>query len=208
MPMATRRKRSKSVSRSLLLKPALNPVTNKLRRVAPRNRIDFRSKGTRTLAEQYKQVRSYFGLTQKELANILGKDSLTVSRVECGKLPGDRFRIEQLLELARLFGEVYNPADAPGWFKTPLPRCGDQSPLDLTRTAAGMLALHDMLKTPSGAGKQLGQAPNKQIAIGLLDEWLADESGYDEATWPVLRESIEQSRTSYRRRFADETRHS
>lgn len=39
--------------------------------------------------------------------------------------------------------------------------------------------------------------------IALLDEWLADESGYDETTWPILKEEIEKSRTSTRKRFSE-----
>lgn len=41
----------------------------------------------------------------------------------------------------------------------------------------------------------------RQAAIALLDEWLADESGYDEEVWPILRETIEANRLSNRRRF-------
>ncbi len=40
-------------------------------------------------------------------------------------------------------------------------------------------------------------------AIALLDRWLADESGYDERTWPTLKKAIEESRTSKRKRFRD-----
>ncbi|MCK4341935.1 MAG: hypothetical protein KAY37_09460 [Phycisphaerae bacterium] len=39
--------------------------------------------------------------------------------------------------------------------------------------------------------------------IALLDEWLADESGYDEKTWPGLKAQIEESRTSTRSQFGD-----
>lgn len=39
-------------------------------------------------------------------------------------------------------------------------------------------------------------------AIALLESWLADESGYDEKTWPRLKRSIERNRLSYRRRFS------
>ena len=39
-------------------------------------------------------------------------------------------------------------------------------------------------------------------AIDLLNEWLADDSGYDERTWPELKRAIERDRTSYRRRFS------
>jgi hypothetical protein len=40
-------------------------------------------------------------------------------------------------------------------------------------------------------------------AIDLLNAWLADDSGYDERTWPELKKAIEENRTSYRRRFGD-----
>jgi len=39
--------------------------------------------------------------------------------------------------------------------------------------------------------------------IALLDEWLSDDSGYDEATWPGLKEHIEEARTSTRKRFSE-----
>jgi hypothetical protein len=37
--------------------------------------------------------------------------------------------------------------------------------------------------------------------IALLDEWLRDESGYDEETWPELKAAIERDRPSIRRLF-------
>ncbi|HLO48452.1 MAG TPA: hypothetical protein VK211_08580 [Kamptonema sp.] len=33
-----------------------------------------------------------------------------------------------------------------------------------------------------------------QKVIELLDEWMADESGYDEETWPELKAAIEKER--------------
>ena len=39
--------------------------------------------------------------------------------------------------------------------------------------------------------------------IRLLHQWLADESGYDEATWPVVKQAIEEHRLSHRKRFCD-----
>lgn len=30
----------------------------------------------------------------------------------------------------------------------------------------------------------------REEAIRLLDEWLTDESGYDEETWPILQEAL------------------
>jgi hypothetical protein len=38
----------------------------------------------------------------------------------------------------------------------------------------------------------------------LLDEWLADESGYDEEAWSGLKEALDRDRLSYRRLFVDQ----
>jgi hypothetical protein len=37
----------------------------------------------------------------------------------------------------------------------------------------------------------------------LLQEWLQDESGYEEATWPIVKQLIEENALSNRRRFSD-----
>lgn len=42
-----------------------------------------------------------------------------------------------------------------------------------------------------------------QIAIGLLNAWLADESRYDEDVWPIVKAGIEEHRLSERKRFSD-----
>jgi hypothetical protein len=39
--------------------------------------------------------------------------------------------------------------------------------------------------------------------LALLDQWLADESGFDESIWPELKKSIDESRTSKRKRFSE-----
>lgn len=35
----------------------------------------------------------------------------------------------------------------------------------------------------------------------LLDEWMADESGYAEETWPELKEALDRDRLGYRKLF-------
>lgn len=37
--------------------------------------------------------------------------------------------------------------------------------------------------------------------IQLLNEWLADESGYDEEAWPKLKQLLEENRSSDRSLF-------
>jgi len=39
--------------------------------------------------------------------------------------------------------------------------------------------------------------------ISLLDEWMSDESGYDEETWPELKTALERDRLSSRKLFDD-----
>lgn len=45
------------------------------------------------------------------------------------------------------------------------------------------------------------QRQRARRAIALLDQWLFDDSGYDEETWPDLKEALEENRLSSRRLF-------
>jgi excisionase family DNA binding protein len=47
------------------------------------------------------------------------------------------------------------------------------------------------------------QIRKNQAVRELLAEWMADESGYDEAAWPIVKELIEENRLSDRKRFSD-----
>lgn len=49
----------------------------------------------------------------------------------------------------------------------------------------------------------MAQRQKNQAAIRLLQEWLADESGYDEQNWPRIKQAIEENRLSDRKRFDD-----
>jgi len=48
-----------------------------------------------------------------------------------------------------------------------------------------------------------GPRSKNAAAIALINRWLADDSGHDERTWPLLKKAIERSRTSKRKRFRD-----
>ena len=43
----------------------------------------------------------------------------------------------------------------------------------------------------------------KGDVLSLLDEWLTDDSGYEEESWPQLREALDQDRLSDRPLFKD-----
>jgi hypothetical protein len=47
------------------------------------------------------------------------------------------------------------------------------------------------------------QKQKNESVIELLDEWLADESGYDERVWPTVKKLIEENRLSDGSRFGD-----
>lgn len=64
--------------------------------------------------------------------------------------------------------------------------------------------VHSQLKTEkSGAEtpKMNAQREKNQAARRLIQEWLMEESGYDEAIWPTVKQAIEENRTSYRKHF-------
>ena len=43
---------------------------------------------------------------------------------------------------------------------------------------------------------------NNEAARALLQQWMEDESGYDERVWPQVKQMIEENRLSDRKRFA------
>lgn len=62
---------------------------------------------------------------------------------------------------------------------------------------------HDsVIVTPQKQNEQV-QRDKNEAARRLLQEWLADESGYDEEVWPQVKQLIEDNRLSTRSRFSD-----
>ena len=57
---------------------------------------------------------------------------------------------------------------------------------------------HSRLRTETVVVTQ--QAKNR-AAIYLIQQWLDDESGYDQKAWPILKQTIEENRLSTRKRF-------
>lgn len=47
----------------------------------------------------------------------------------------------------------------------------------------------------------VAQHLKNQSCIDLLNEWLADTSGYDEENWPKVKEMLEANRLSNRKLF-------
>jgi len=52
-------------------------------------------------------------------------------------------------------------------------------------------------------GKDAGRRTKEQLAIQVLQQWMLDDSGYDEENWPVVKRTLEENRLSQRRRFND-----
>jgi hypothetical protein len=51
--------------------------------------------------------------------------------------------------------------------------------------------------------REVASTKRSEEAIQLLEEWLADESGYDEEAWPELKAALERDRLSDRKLFVD-----
>lgn len=60
----------------------------------------------------------------------------------------------------------------------------------------------EALPSQADSGSRRRRQPNR-AALRLLEEWLNDESGYDEQTWPELKQALEENRSSGRRLFCD-----
>jgi len=55
--------------------------------------------------------------------------------------------------------------------------------------------------TPKSRSSRVQRQTNPDEVIALLDKWLEDESGYDEETWPQLKEALDRDRLSSRKLF-------
>ncbi len=53
------------------------------------------------------------------------------------------------------------------------------------------------------AAEVAAQRYKNEAARRLLQEWLADDSGYDEEVWSKVKQLIEENRLSPRKRFCD-----
>ena len=61
----------------------------------------------------------------------------------------------------------------------------------------------ETVEKPSAHTNGKIQRQRNAIARQLLRAWLADESGYDEETWPRLKQALEANRSGQRRLFRD-----
>jgi hypothetical protein len=81
----------------------------------------------------------------------------------------------------------------------------EQSDEDLKRAVAESLDTLDregklaVLEFSRNLGEER-RLPNLE-AIRLIDEWIADESGYAEETWPELEKALDRDRIGYRSLF-------
>jgi hypothetical protein len=74
----------------------------------------------------------------------------------------------------------------------------DQLDLDALERAVEVLKV---VPSPTPDRQQNELPERKQWLLHQLDEWLADDSGSDEETWPELKDALEQDRLSSRSLF-------
>jgi len=92
---------------------------------------------------------------------------------------------------------IYDPANTPAAIQLSLKVLQDMA-LDRMQTVS---LWREALKAQTHTTEEhAGQSEN---VIRLLDEWMADESGYDEQTWPELKAALERNRLSSRHLFDD-----
>lgn len=74
------------------------------------------------------------------------------------------------------------------------------------RIQNGVVQLEESSCLPEGAevSVELIEPTQVRSAIALLDEWLDDQSGYDEEAWPELKSDLDKHRLSARKLFNGE----
>lgn len=73
--------------------------------------------------------------------------------------------------------------------------------LALDSPTATPFSIHETLASPLATRPFMSQRTKAEAAIALLDEWLNDDSGYDEEAWPKLKTALDEDRLSDRRFF-------
>jgi len=59
----------------------------------------------------------------------------------------------------------------------------------------------DVGKESEPEDTKINRQINPSALIQMLNQWLADESGYDEENWPKVKKLLEENRTSDRSVF-------
>jgi len=54
---------------------------------------------------------------------------------------------------------------------------------------------------PQAETASSNQKTKREACIALLNQWLTDDSGYDEENWPKIKKAIAENRTSNRSPF-------
>ena len=100
----------------------------------PADRIDF--------------LKSYFGVSMKDLAAMIGVDEKTVNawKKEGVVGPRDSFRLELLFELAEAGSGVLKPGKEPLWYNTPNPALGNYTPINLLKDPQGLKDIKNVLE--------------------------------------------------------------
>jgi len=67
----------------------------------------------------------------------------------------------------------------------------------------GAVHIDESVDWPEGAevSVELAESNQQHPAINLINRWLQDDSGYDEASWPELQKELDQHRLSTRKLF-------
>ena len=57
--------------------------------------------------------------------------------------------------------------------------------------------------TPVAAKALVPPRGSAEAVLKLVEQWLAEDDGYDQEAWPIIRQDIEENRLSDRSRFHD-----
>ena len=100
------------------------------------------------VGEELHGLRKALGLSQEELARLLGVSNRTVSRWEsCTGRPNSLTlgEIRRWQAVTERLKEVFKPAAVPRWFHSPNQALGDKTPLEVAAAPDGEEELLDIL---------------------------------------------------------------
>lgn len=99
------------------------------------------------IAKEILKLREALGLTQEDLAQLLGMAVRTVSRWEQGASEPQPLALKEIRRWQRLVNrlhELFRPEALPHWFRRPNEALGGKTPWSLTRSEDGIERLSEL----------------------------------------------------------------
>lgn len=123
-------------------------TTSRTRETFDRIQKAIREAGTPSVGDRIEFLRNHFGVSLKDLAEILGVDQKTLATWKSQGVvgPRDSFRFDLVFEVVEAARGVLRPKKEHLWYNTPNPALGNYIPINLLKDPQGLRDVKSVLE--------------------------------------------------------------